>query len=477
MKRVLLAAVSAGAFGLSALCSLGAQTPFYFGNDLSYVNEMEDCGAVYRENDEVVDPFVSMATHGTNLVRVRLWNDPYWLELVPKLNENVKAQYSNLEDVTKAIRRSKEAGMDVILDFHFSDMWADPGRQVIPREWQHAAGDDDALAQLLYEYVKSVLVGLDEQGLMPEIVTLGNETNSGMLLEDELSVRELEGGFLEIEGGGTWRGGDERLSKLWNAGIRAVREVGAVASVNPKIALHVADPGDMMGFFDRMVRIGVTDFDIAGISYYFAWHGGSISHTGNLIRAFKTKYPQYDPMVLETGYPWDTANIDGLNNIIADVDPQYSPVSPNMQRKYMVDLTQEVIDAGGVGVIFWEPLWVSTDCRTPWGTGSSHEHVAYYNHRDNHNLHAGGTWMEAEYQNLPAVEGAEVSFNFDHESLKTQIVFNVNPGSEYQYDLSSDLRDWDVVDFFRPVESREVSVSLPSAAELPRFGRVWKIAR
>lgn len=477
MKRILKNKVCLFAASVGMAVPLLGQVPFYFGNDLSYVNEMEDCGAVYRENGDEVDPYVLMAAHGNNLVRVRLWNDPYWLELVPKVNENVKAQYSNLEDVTETVRRSKEAGMAVILDFHFSDMWADPGRQVLPRAWKHTAGDDDALAELLYGYVVDVLEGLDGQGLMPEIVTLGNETNPGMLVQDTLTVEENGDGTLRIEGGGTWRDGDERLGKLWNAGIRAVREVGARAEINPKIALHVADPGEMMAFYDRMMRIGVTDFDIAGISYYYAWHKGSIEETGDVFRRFKAKYPQYAPMILETGYPWDSENIDGLNNIISDVDPGYAPLSPEMQRKYYVDLTQEVIDAGGIGVVVWEPLWVSTPCRTPWGWGSSHEHVAYFDHRDKLNFHVGGTWMEAEYANLPEARATELRFEFDGETKETRLSFLGEAGREYQYGQSRDLERWVLTDSIQPNESGERSVRLGEPGDEGRFGRVWEIER
>ncbi|MDQ8179157.1 glycosyl hydrolase 53 family protein [Pelagicoccus sp. SDUM812005] len=461
------------AFAAGFLCA-DAEV-FYFGNDLSYVNQMEDCGAVFREGDAVVDPFVNMAEHGTNLVRVRLWNDPYWQEDIPRATEAVKAQYSNLEDVTKTIRRSKEAGMAVALDFHFSDFWADPGRQVIPRDWGDVAADDDALAQRLYEYVVAVLDGLDADGLMPEIVTLGNESNSGILLQDELHVHRKPNGFMEIEGGGTWRDSDERLSKLWNAGIRAVRECGQRSDIDPKIALHVADPNAMLSFFDRMTRIGITDFDLAGISYYYAWHKGSIREMGDILRAFKAKYPQYGSIVLETGYPWDTANIDGLANIISDPDPQYLPLSPEMQRRYYVDLTQEVIDAGGVGVVVWEPLWVSTPCRTPWGTGSSHEHVAYYDHRDNNNLHAGGTWMEADYTGLRVARPVAVSNFSGAQEGRVEVAFGVSPGSEYQIERSDDLRDWKASGSLRPQSEGEAIFTIELDEKGSSFARVWKL--
>lgn len=460
---------------LGTACS---QVPFYFGNDLSYVNEMEDCGAVYRESDSALDPFFIMASHGTNLCRVRLWHDPYFLERVPKANPDVHTQYSNLEDVTKTIRRAKEAGMEVMLGFHFSDVWADPGRQVIPRAWKEYAADDDTLAQLLYEYVKNVLELLDDQGLMPEIVKLGNESNGGILAQDELLIKATGEVTFDIEATGEWRGSDERQSKLWNAGIRAVREVGEQATIDPKIALHMADPAGLVDFYDWVVRIGVTDFDIAGFSYYYAWHGGSIQETGDHIRALKTKYPQYDPMIVETGYLWDDENIDGLGNIITNPDPGYLPVSPETQYRYMVDLTQEVIDAGGTGVIFWEPLWVSTECSTPWGQGSSHEHVAYFDHRNNYNLHIGGTWMEAEYLGLPDLKPVAVRFDFDEATRELALVFPSDPGSEYTVLRSADLESWKLARSFRSRVGRPESVSigrLNDATSL--FGKATRLSR
>ena len=95
----------------------------YLGADLSYVNEMEDCGAVYRERGKPVDPFALLARKGGNLVRVRIWKDAKW------------TRYSNLADVTKTIRRAKAAGMQVLLDFHYSDDWADGDKQIAPAAW------------------------------------------------------------------------------------------------------------------------------------------------------------------------------------------------------------------------------------------------------------------------------------------------------------------------------------------------------
>ena len=114
---------------------------FYYGADLSYVNEMEDCGAKYKNNAGVTeDPYKIFADAGANLVRVRLWHNPIW------------TNYSNLNDVKKTIARAKTQGMKVLLDFHYSDTWADPSKQIIPKAWEHEIGNTNSLGELLYNY-------------------------------------------------------------------------------------------------------------------------------------------------------------------------------------------------------------------------------------------------------------------------------------------------------------------------------------
>ena len=371
---------------------------FYFGNDLSYVNEMEDCGAIYQEDNQPKDPFTIMADHGNNLVKVRLWHDPSWQQLVPKTVDGVKPQYNDLEDVIKTLQRAKDNNMDTMLGFHLSDFWADPGRQVMPRAWASFADDDEALESAVYDYISSVLITLNDMGLMPDIVKLGNENNPGMMRTQYLDASwNVNNEQLELTTSGLQRTGDTYNGIMWNAAIRAVRDVGSDATINPKISLHVSGLNKLIDFYDWVISMGITDFDIMGFSYYYAWHQESIDEMGNKIRQLKDKYPNYEVMVVETAYLWDRDNIDGLGNIINTPDPQYTPVSQENQRRYMVDYTREVIDSGGLGVIFWESAWVSTPCRTPWGIGSSHEHVAYFDHRDNNNFHIGGTWMEADY--------------------------------------------------------------------------------
>ena len=134
----------------------GSQRHIWRGVDLSYVNEMEDCGAVYRLNGETRDPYALFAEIGANVVRLRLWHTPEW------------TRYSTLADVTRSIRRAKVHGMAVLLDFHYSDDWADPSKQIIPAAWRDI-GTTQGLARALHDYTYAVLSDLDALDLAPRV--------------------------------------------------------------------------------------------------------------------------------------------------------------------------------------------------------------------------------------------------------------------------------------------------------------------
>ncbi|UCH14570.1 MAG: glycosyl hydrolase 53 family protein [Bacteroidales bacterium] len=384
-------------FSLSSFC----QT-FYFGNDLSYANQMEDCGAVFKENMVPKDVYQIFADHGTNLVRVRLWVDPTWQNSLEQ-PDGVKNQYSDFEDVRETIARSKAAGMEVLLDFHMSDFWADPGKQIIPSRWVDVATDVSALADSVYKYVADVLTALEEDTLMPELVQIGNETNSGILKHTILNPDYSAGGSVSSD----WN----RHAQLFNAGIQAVRDVSDTTTIKPKIVLHYAGLG-MDWWFNNIIDRGVTDFDIIGFSYYYAWHGESIEYLGQVVEDMVASFPGYEVMPVECGYLWTTQNFDGMGNIITEPDPEYLPVIPEKQLEYMVDYTRSVMKAGGTGVIFWEPAWVSTPCRTPWGQGSSHDHVVFFDPDSNNFMeNGGGRWTESHFYEDP--DAIKVTFKVD----------------------------------------------------------------
>jgi arabinogalactan endo-1,4-beta-galactosidase len=404
---------------------------FYFGNDLSYVNQMEDAGTIYKENMQPKNVFQIFADHGTNLVRVRLWVDPSWWQSPLQQPVGVKSVYNDIADVKKTIRRSKEAGMQIMLDLHYSDFWADPGRQLVPRQWIGVANNNDLLRDSVYNYTKRILTELNAEGLMPEIVKVGNETNGGILKH----IPEDNSFEIKSTVSNSWN----RHAILFNAAIQAIREVGSGATINPKIAIHFTNNlSGQVGNFQNVINTGITDFDIMGISYYYAWHGGSIKELQSTIASLKSNFPNYEPMVVETGYLWTTENFDELGNIINTPDPEYLPVSPEKQLEYMIDYTRAVKNGGGIGVIFWEPAWVSTACNTPWGVGSSHDHVVFFDPvNTNFMNNGGGRWTEPQFYS--DVSAKKVIFQVDMTGK------DVSKGVYVTGDFTAENDNWKII--------------------------------
>jgi arabinogalactan endo-1,4-beta-galactosidase len=356
---------------------------FFFGADLSYVNEMEDCGAIYKENGAAKDPYQVFANHNCNLVRLCLWHTPSWYDAL-----NSGKRYSDFQDVRKSIMRAKSLGMKVLLDFHLSDTWADPSRQIAPAAWWGVVDNLPLLKDSLYNYISKTLLTLDSEGLLPEMVQIGNETNKGILLSPAV---DAAGWSLD------WN----RNSQLFKRAIEAVRDVEDSTGKTVKVALHIAGPADagwlMQGFWSN----GVTDFDIIGLSYYWAWHKPTtIADAGNVIAQLRQQYSSKEVMIFETGYIWTMQSNDNANNIISEVHPDFSPESPENQRDWLIALTQEVINKGGKGVIYWEPAWVSSPCWTLWGQGSHQEHATYFDFQNNLLPNGGINFMTHQYDNL-----------------------------------------------------------------------------
>jgi len=327
---------------------------FYFGADLSFANEMDDCGAAFKDKGAPKDVYAIFKDHGVNLVRIRIWNNAAW------------TKYSNFEDVKRSIARAKAQGQQVLLDFHYSDDWADAEKQVIPAAWA-GIKDDSVLADALYQYTFDTLRALDQAGLMPDMVQTGNEINSEILMP------------------GPWEAGQTinwaRNAKLLNAAIRAVRDAGAHSTMPPKVMLHIAQPENAEPWVAAAVAAGVTDFDIIGISYYAKWSKYSLAGLGGTINRLRHRYPA-EVMVAETAYPWTMGSADSSNNQLGKdaLIPTY-PATPEGQARYLADLSQTVIANGGTGVVTWAPDWVSTSCRTRWGVGSNWENATLFDFR------------------------------------------------------------------------------------------------
>ena len=324
---------------------------FYYGADLSYVNEMEDCGAIYKNDKGIAqDPYKIFKEAGTNLVRVRLWHNPTW------------TNYSNYNDVKKTISRAKAQGMNVLLDFHYSDSWTDPEKQKIPAAWESQMNNKEALGKLLYDYTYETLNNLSKENLLPEIVQVGNEINPMLLQGDKL----------------VWPIDWVRNSYLINKGIKAVRDISKEKNKKIDVMLHIAQPENALWWFKDAVANGITDFDWIGLSYYPIWSKYTLDDVSAPLKTLKDTYKKR-VMIVETAYPFTLNNNDKANNIL-DSKALINGFTATQEGQlgYLNKLKEKVVNAGGEGIIYWEPAWVSTTCKTLWAEGSHWDNATLF---------------------------------------------------------------------------------------------------
>ncbi len=318
--------------------------------DFSTLEETEALGGVFRQDGQADDLVRILAQNGTNAARLRLWVDPYGEDGAP-----FGGGTCDLPLVIRLARRAKDAGMRFLLDLHYSDFWCDPGRQLPPKAWKTLRLDE--LETRVYDYTRNVLHTLEQAGLTPDMVQVGNEITNGMLWPI---------GRLSDPEPGKARQGFDALSKLVNAGCRAVRD-GSSA----RIMLHLERSGDnavWREWFDRLLARG-ADFDVIGASYYPYWHGNFTALKNNL-NDMIARY-QKDVMVVETAYAFTSEHFDptqaGANLVINDSLKCYDgsdapyPLTPEGQRLFVKELLELVasLDGGrGTGVYYWEPAWL-----------------------------------------------------------------------------------------------------------------------
>ncbi|WP_440906135.1 glycoside hydrolase family 53 protein [Catenovulum sp. SX2] len=384
----------------ASLVAAGSANAYYKGVDLSYVNEMEDCGATYYENGQAKDPFEIFADQGANVVRVRVWHDPTARSALP-------SSYSGYQDVVATIQRAKAAGMRVMLDFHYSDNWTDPGEQVIPAAWHHLINDTDALAAELYNYTYQTLTDLNNMGLMPELVQVGNETNGNILSDEGADLYPVD---------------FNRQAQLLNAGLQAVNDAAQQSSIKPKTILHIADPNNGEWWYSGVRDGGIQDYDIIGLSFYPEWHAGTVSQIGDIVANLKSNYGK-EVMIVEVGSPWTSDNKDTAPNMMTILPPGYGAPSIANQRDFLVDLANEVYNRGGYGTLYWEPAWVSTGCQTQWGTGSHWDNATFFDFNNNLIPNGGVEFLQQTYGDgsLPDTGhgGQTVTFKVDMNNSGT----------------------------------------------------------
>ena len=322
---------------------------FLAGGDLSFLAREEQLGAVYKDGGQPQGALQIFKTHGWNVVRLRLWVRP-----------TGQGEYINDLPYTVAqAKRVKQAGLKFLLDFHYSDTWADPGHQIKPRAWAELAFPQ--LVQKMRDYSRETIAHLRDNGALPDMVQVGNETRNGLLY-----------GSAEQPGGGFWEktpGGRDRAVQLLKAGLDGVRQ-GAAPDKAPLTIIHIPDGQDprfTADYFRDLYQSAAAqnialDYDIIGLSYYpshpwdakASYEGWALARLSQSMQQLATAY--HKPiMVVETAWPHHAWPHRGEPRQLPGA-PQF-PFTPEGQADYyraLVAAVKAVPEGLGIGVLPWD---------------------------------------------------------------------------------------------------------------------------
>lgn len=327
--------------------------------------EQENNGARFRDHGQQADLLTILDTNGFNTIRLRLWVNPFDLDT----DEPFLGGTNDIGATIALGLRAKAAGMKIILDFHYSDFWADPKKQSKPRAWAQLAGQD--LEEAVYSHTHAALTALADHGIRPDYVQVGNEITNGMLWPDGRTTQFIweEQRFAE-HSASDHAAGFDNLARLLRRGCDATREVCPEA----KIILHLDNGGSNLLYrvwFDE-ISARKIDFDVIGLSYYPFWHGTLEQLEANL-QDLASRYKK-DLLVVETGYPYRMTGRDGEHVVFGDTSPMLEgfPVSPEGQQAFLMELAAVVRrtpEGRGIGIVYWEPQWYPVD-GVSWASGA-----------------------------------------------------------------------------------------------------------
>lgn len=307
----------------------GLPADFAMGVDVSSVLSLEASGVVFRdEAGEPADLFEVLADSGVTDVRVRVWNDPF-----DAAGNGYGGGSVDAARATEIGRRATEAGLSVLVDFHYSDFWADPAKQQVPKAWDGMSAEDKADAAR--DYTRDTLTLMKDAGVDVTMVQVGNETTGG------------------VAGETAW----PAMTGIFQAGSEAVREVFPDALV----AVHFTNPerdGEYARFASILDNFDV-DYDVFASSYYPFWHG-SLENLTAVLSDVADNYGK-KIIVAETSWVYTLEDGDGFGDVIGDAaEATAYPVSVQGQAMAVRDVIQAVVDVGdaGIGVFYWEPAWL-----------------------------------------------------------------------------------------------------------------------
>lgn len=347
---------------------------FIRGMDASSVLVEENSGVKYYNFDgEEQDVFQTFAEAGVNYIRLRVWNDPY--------DENGNGYGGGNNDVATAIELGKRAaryGMKVCVDFHYSDFWADPKRQLAPKAWSDMTFEEKSDA--LYQFTSESLSKLIDAGVDVGMVQIGNEINYGMAGETS----------------------SDKVIALLKSGSQAVREISERQKKDIKIVVHytrITEPAKLYGLVEKLEE-SELDFDMIGLSYYPFWDG-SFDNMRKVVSKLRTEYGK-DVIIAETSYCYTAEDGDGFGNSLlgtTDLVEGY-PASPQGQASIVRDVVAAANEAGASGVFYWEGAWIpvggaDADNSPIWekyGSGWASSYSAAYDPDDAGLYYGGSSW-------------------------------------------------------------------------------------
>jgi len=315
----------------------GLADDFMNGVDASSILSLEESGVTFRDFDgDEADVFDVMADAGVNWSRIRVWNDPYDAD-----GNGYGGGTVDAERATEIGLRSTAAGMQVFVDFHYSDFWAHPGQQPLPKAWEGLTLQERADA--MYDYTVETLTGMATAGVDVGMVQIGNE-NSGLLLAET-----------------SW----PDSGVLFDAASRGVRDA---LGEDVKIAIHFTNPerqnygwlAEQLAAYDTdPATDGVQpiDYDVFASSYYAYWHG-TLENLTSQLAGVAADYGK-EVIVAETSWAYTLEDGDGYPNNIRTPYDQYS-TSVQGQALAVRDVIEAVANVGeaGLGVFYWEPAWL-----------------------------------------------------------------------------------------------------------------------
>ena len=302
---------------------------------MSEIPEVEAAGGHYSYHGKREDPFVMMREAGWNFVRFRIWNDP-------------KGGWCDKAHTLALAKRAAAQNFKISLDFHYSDWWADPGKQNKPSAWK--ALPFNKLVKATRDYTFDVVSAMIAQGTPPYMVQVGNEITAGMLWPD---------GKVSGNTPGVWK----PLIELLKGGFKGVHDA---CKGNPIVTMiHLDRGGDNKGatwWFDNAIKGGV-EFDAIGLSYYPVWHGPLVAMQAN-VNALAARYKK-DIYIVETGYPWvideRSRSSEHVEGDAKGLLPEY-PATPKGQSQFLdkvAEIIQHIPDGHGKGLLYWAPTWIS----------------------------------------------------------------------------------------------------------------------